>query len=314
MILFKRKVICRFFVDGEWLTINQKLGLFDFNDPQLKINFSITRDLSSSPNTGSIKIYNLNQSTRNLVGREFTKIELYAGYEPNTTDSNVSLLFAGQVRSVKHYRQGNEIVTDIQVSDAPEVVWRAYISRTFYHEDTQSVPLLEILEGLFAVLNKNFDIQKGEWNVPEFPDFQRPYSVFGKVATELDYLGKSHGFYWSIQNDVMEIVPSNGYIDDGGYDISAETGMLSTPIITDNGIEVNSLIRPEININRLIRVSSPLLDESMVAKEYRVGKIQYNGGNRDGAFSMNIFGETLDADMLIDEGEQNNTVIEEEVG
>ena len=51
---------------------------------ELKIGFNVTKGISSSANTADIEIYNLTESHRNAMGKEFDEVTLEAGYYPFT--------------------------------------------------------------------------------------------------------------------------------------------------------------------------------------------------------------------------------------
>ena len=70
------------------------------NPHDIRIEFSIDKDSSSSPNSAEITIFNLSESHRNSVGKEFDNITLEAGYIPPDGDGNVGVIFKGAVRDV----------------------------------------------------------------------------------------------------------------------------------------------------------------------------------------------------------------------
>ena len=126
----------------------------------------------------------------------------------------------------------------------------------------------------------------------DMPKYKRPYSMCGTCTRELDTIGRGRGFFWSVQNGVMEVIPSDGYIG-GIVLITPETGMIDTPTITDNGVKVSCLLNPEIRPNRRVRIESGVLEMNAEGGEYRVSQCAFTGDNRDGDFKVTIHGEAV---------------------
>ena len=71
---------------------------------QMRIRFATKQFDLQTPNTAEIRVYNLSDDTANKVQKEFTKVELRAGY-----DGNFGTIFAG---TVVQFRRGRENPTD----------------------------------------------------------------------------------------------------------------------------------------------------------------------------------------------------------
>lgn len=268
------------------------------NPHDIRIEFAIDKDSSSSPNSAEITIYNLTESHRNSVGKEFDKITLEAGYIPPSGSGNVGIIFKGAVRDVEHRREGPNILTIISCGDGTKALKRATISKSF----PKGTPVKDVVDELSKQLEKE-GVSRGEW---KFPDdvkekkFKRPYAVCGSCSRELDTIGRGNGFYWSLQNETLEIVPGDGFIG-GVVLISPETGMIGTPAITDNGVRVSALLNPEIRPNRRIQLKSETLEMNGDDGMYRVSSVSYSGNNMDGEFKIDITGEAVKSGK-VDEG------------
>lgn len=270
------------------------------NKHDLKVAFNVSKGMTGSANTAEIELWNLSEGHRNAVGKELDDVVLEAGYTPTTGGSNVGVIFKGQMRDVEHRRDGPDIITRISCGDGDKAFRRATISKTF----RAGTSVEEVVDEIYKQLEAE-GIDRGEWKFPnDISDrkFKRPYSMCGNCTRELDRLGRSKGFYWSVQNGTMEITPSDGYVG-GVVLISARTGMIETPTITDNGIKVSALLNPEIRPNRRIRVESELIEMNAQDQIYRVGNVNYSGDNRDGSFTVSIHGEAVKGGK-VDEGKK----------
>jgi len=256
---------------------------------EIKIDFQITKGISSKSNTARISIWNLTESHRNSMGKEFDKITLKAGYIPPGDSGNVGVIFKGDVRDVEHQRDGADIVTIISCGDGQKALLRSNISKTF----PKGTPTKDVVEELYKQMEKE-GIDRGEWKFPEnMPkETKRPYSMCGSCRRELDTLGRSNKFYWSLQNETLEIVPGDSYIG-GVVLLTPETGMIGTPAITDNGVRVSALLNPEIRPNRRIQIKSQTLEMNAADGMYRVSEVTYSGDNRDGDFQVDITAEAI---------------------
>jgi hypothetical protein len=270
------------------------------NQHELTIKFDVSRGISGSANTASIEILNLNKANRNAVGKELDHVILEAGYTPPGGGSNVAVIFAGNLRDVEHKRDGATIITKVSCGDGDKAFRSATISKTY----PEGTPVETVVDDIFAELEKK-GIKKGEF---KFPDdiadkkFKRPYSVCGACTRELNVLGRSKGFYWNVQNETMEIIPGDGNLS-GIIEISAESGMVNTPAITDNGVRVTALLNPAVRPNRLIKVVSDTLEMNAADGLYRVSQARYYGDNRAGKFHVDIEGESVKGGK-VDEGKQ----------
>jgi hypothetical protein len=266
--------------------------------PQIKIDFDIQKGVSSTQNSATIKVYNLKEAHRNMMGKELDDVTLEAGYMPPGEDGNVGIIFTGQMRDVEHKRDGENIITEFSCGDGDKALRKATISKT-YKAGTE---VKEVVNDIQKELEKE-GIKKGEW---KFPDdisqkkFKRPYSVCGSCKSEMDTLGKGKDFFWSIQNGVTEIIPGKGYIGETVL-LTPESGLVGTPTITDNGCKVTALLNPQIRPNRRVQIKAQTLEMNSKNGEYRVSECRYSGNNYDGDMIVHITGESI-SDKKVDEG------------
>lgn len=289
---FHRKVRVVFSGQGD-LIVNPGIE----TDEQLLVEFDIEKSISGTSNELNINIYNLAETSRNAIGKEFSDIEIQAGYVPPDGNGRfidlTGVIFSGQIEDWTHNREGPDIITTVRASDGGKAIRKSTIAQTF----PAGTPVELIVEALFAKFAEN-GVLRGEWIFPEMEPYLRPYSISGAVSRELNQLGRSHGFYWSIQNQVMEIIPGNFYLP-LITELNKNTGMIGYPQVTDNGVRVISLINPEIRPNRLIAIQSEFVEAAN--GEFRVGSIGYRGDNRDGNFYMQIHAERAQGGA-VDEG------------
>lgn len=264
---------------------------------QIKIEFDVEKGVSSTPNSATIKIYNLKEGHRNMLGKELDDITLEAGYMPPGETGNVGIIFKGQIRDVEHKQVGLEIVSELSCGDGDKGLRKATISKT-YKAGTE---VKEVVDDIQKELEKQ-GVKRGEIKLGDKATaFKRPYTVCGSCKTELDTLSRGKDFNWSIQNGVLEATPGNGYIGGGVVLLSPETGLIGAPTITDNGVKAEALLNPEIRPNRRVKIESKTLEMNSQDKEYRVSTCRYSGDNYGGDFLVSITGESIKGGK-VDEG------------
>ena len=263
---------------------------------EIKIKFSVSKGVSSTQNSAEISIWNLAEKSRNALGKELDNVTLEAGYLPPEGGGNVGIIFKGQIRDVEHKRDGADIITTISCGDGDKAIRNAVLGKTY----PKGTPVKDVVEDLYKELEAQ-GIDRGEWKFPDdLPDFKRPYTVCGTCKRELDTLSRGRDFYWSLQNETMEIIPGNGFIG-GIVLLSPETGLIDTPTITDNGVKAKALLNPEIRPNRRVRIESQTLEMNAENGEYRVSECTFAGDNREGDFTVSLTGESVKGGK-VDEG------------
>ena len=268
----------------------------DATDDQVQIEFNISKSLSSTANTASIDVWNLAESTRNAMGKEFDGVELEAGYIPPDGGSTVGTIFAGNLRDVEHRRDGDDIISTIQCGDGDAALRKATIAKTY----PRGTKVGDVVDDIYAQFEKE-GIARGERKgLDDLPDFKRPYSMCGSCDREMDRIGRSNKVYWSIQNETFETLPGDGFIG-GIVLLTPATGLIGVPTVTDNGVKADAFLNPEIRPGRRVQIESQTLEMNSEGGVYRVGSCDFSGNNRSGEFRVSIHGEAISGGK-VDEG------------
>lgn len=249
----------------------------------LKMEFDIEKTISGVPNEGTLNVWNLAAINRQAVGKEFDSVTLEAGYR----DMGMGVILKGKIREVYHRRSETEIISEIKVGDGDLAERTGFVAKT-YPKNTK-------IKDIVYDIHKNGmpGITMGELKgLDDLPPTKRPVTIVSGTRRAMDELGRTHGFYWNYQNETLETIPADGFLDQRVV-ISAQTGMTGVPTITDNGISVQCLIDPAIRPNRLIEVISETLEMNGAPSIYRVNGLRYFGDNMDGDFNVDVEGERV---------------------
>ena len=297
-LLYHRKVRLTCQGSGGKILINHDERLAN----NLKIAFDVSKSISSTQNEAEITVFNLSESSRNALGKELDEVILEAGYWPPGGEDNTGIIFKGQIRDVEHSRDGPTIVTRLKTGDGDKAIRKATVSKSY----PSGTAVQSVMEDIAKQMQEE-GVVRGEWKLPEGDlTFHRPYAAVGSAKREMDQLGRGFGFYWSIQNGVLEVIPGDGYV--GGITlISPQSGMIYSPTITDNGVKVSVLLDPSVRPGRRVRIESHVMEMNAQEGEYRVGECRFSGDNRDGDMIVFIFAESV-VGKKVDEGKKNETV------
>jgi hypothetical protein len=275
------------------------------NQHDLTIAFTIHKSLSSTTNPGTISVYNLSEGQRNMMGYEMDDVKLEAGYLGlDGGKGNVGIIHWGQIRDIFHKREKADIVTELYVGDGDKGV-RTAVVNTAYKANT---PVRDMVMDAVSSFQAG-GVAAGEIKLPDnIPIMKRPYAMIGGSKDNLDLLARSYGFYWSIQNNALEIVPQDGALS-GMVLIAPETGLVGTPTITDKGVKAVALLNPEVRPGREFMVKSALLSTNAAGGTYRCSEAIFAGDNRSGDFTVTVTGERMTGGK-VDEGRVSNLRIQ----
>lgn len=250
----------------------------------LRITFDCEKTASGVPNKCKFEMYNLNDSSRMALREEGTEIELSAGYK---FAGNKGVIFKGFIRDTVHEVRGVDIVTMIEAGDGDKMQKEGFVSKTY----DPKKPIKDIV----LDIQKNFmpGVELGEIKgLDEAIADERHQSFMSSPVRVLNELSRTHGFYWSVQNGVLETIPADGSLSHVTQ-ISPESGLVGVPSITDSGVVFDHLLDPDIRPNRKINLQSKTTDLNGCSGEYRVSTVQYVGDNELDSYLVRVEAELL---------------------
>lgn len=209
----------------------------------LRIAFEVTKTADTSPNTAIIKIWNLNPENEARIKREFEEVLLNCGYEDAAL-----LTFRGNIKRVFRYRDKTDFITEIEAADGDKDFQLAVMNLTLA-AGTTNEQIAQRAVGSFS------DTGAGYISLPQKARL-RGRVISGNTRNVLDDLARDSGASWSIQDGRLVIVPDGGVLPNEAIVISAETGMLSSPELNDQGVTVKCLLNPRIAINGVVKLDN----------------------------------------------------------
>lgn len=261
----------------------------------LRINFEITKSLLSFPNLAKIIITNPNQDTISLLQKKFTKLTLNAGYE-----GDIKLLFKGQIRNAFQGRQSTDGIITIYAGDGEKDWQNASFNKTFRENVSISAAIQDVMK---TFTEATIGALEG---IPTIADKLRGQTLSGSSKDILDQFAEEYGFDWSIQDSEIITTPIDQPLQgDEAVLITATTGMLGSPTITEIGADVTSLLNPKLLPNKAFKIDSVAADVQLgnlffrnvkrttAEGVYKIQEVTFKGDSRDGDWTSMVKGRAL---------------------
>lgn len=245
------------------------------------LEFDIVRNTSSSLNSATFRVYNLNETNRSLIFQNRTSINdasgkrkrvlLQAGYNSldNTInkDGDLTTIFRGDLLEAYSFRQGPDVITYINAQDGGFGAYNSTISTTL----NAGASFKEVIEQVGSTI-KGVEIG----SIGETPGFfKTPTPLHGNsfyLLTE-DYEGEVF-----IDLEKLNKLNRNEYIKSLGVGvplINSDTGLLGTPLRQGTDLIVDMLFEPKINVGQLIEIKSQF--NKKFDGQYKVNGVRHSG-------------------------------------
>lgn len=233
----------------------------------LTIEFDIIRNVLSSANTSTIRVYNLSQAHRNAIRKNVNDwgnvrtVQLYAGY-----GTSLPLIFSGNISQAWSWRDGVNFITQIEAFDAGWNFINSEVSLSF----AAQTPRVNIAQALIALLN---GVQLGAIGSAIQGNIPRGNSYSGNAINLLRELS-GNGFY--IDNQKAYILADNEYLQSAQIaQVSASDGLLNTPVLEQTIMHFDMLFEPKLKIGQLLNLQSQT--EPILNGNYKVVSLGHKG-------------------------------------
>lgn len=227
---------------------------------ELRFTFRVLGADVQSPNTASIRIYNLSDQTAQQIANEFTAVTLQAGYETG----NFGIIFQGTIKQVKRGKE-NSITAFVEILAADGDI--------FYNQTVVSTSLAAgsaADDQVKAVVSAGAasGVTQGDTSAMATGGIlPRGKVLFGMGRDQMRNLAASTGTRWSIQNGQIIAIPLTGYLPGTAVVLNAKTGLIGLPEATEDGIRVRCLLNPMIRIGTRIQIDNASINQTTVKEQ-----------------------------------------------
>lgn len=229
------------------------------------VEFDIHRNSLSSANVCQIRVKNLAPNNRKQIrhnqydwGDQRT-IAFQAGY-----GDNLSLAFMGNITQAWSVREGVDMVTQIECFDGGY----AYVNAVTNNQYPKNTPQSSIIDSLVSSLP---GVTKGA--IGSYPgQIARGNSYSGSTT---NILGDVTGGGFFIDNGKANCLNDGECIDTAIPLINAASGLLGTPVLEEQYINLEMLFEPSIRVGQLVQLESQT--ESFFNGTHKVLSIKHRG-------------------------------------
>lgn len=186
----------------------------------LRVQFTVEKNLSSEPNTCEITITNLATHTRTFFQQKPFHVVLEAGY----VDSPLRHLFRGDVRWGQSQLIEGDWETMLQLGDGDRMFRHARVSRSFKGGVSLRDALREVSKVMGVELPRSNSLDSAMNN-----QYASGLALAGAASSALTELLSPYGFEWSIQSGKLVILRPDEIQAGRATVINENGGMIGSP-------------------------------------------------------------------------------------
>lgn len=247
-----------------------------------RITFEITKSLKQEENEAKIEIYNLSSDIRKKIVLEESTAQLFAGYSQN---QGLVQIGQGTVCQISTVQDKVDTISRILMKDGLSNIKNNPLSIAYEND----VTLQEVLSKVAKECKLGLKI-----NGLATATIKGGFVMLGDMTTELNTLGASFGFTWSIQNNVLFVCAKKQNTTTQVVLLTPSTGLIMNPeaikqvsqslrklkdsrqILSDvNLFKVQALLQPQLQANDIIAVESNELNG-----KFRIARLTHTGDTR----------------------------------
>jgi hypothetical protein len=276
------------FVELRFVKSGYKLGganFFNGNDIErpLHIEGTCSMKSDSKPNDAEITIYNLSQDTARKVLVEKEEIEIWAGYKPQNGQEYIGLIFKGVIRSAITNREGVNRKTVVHIGDGDKAHKNAKV--------TKKVPKGKYKGQVDAAVEAmaNFGVVRGDIKIDDKLEVGRTVTFNNDSARQvLDDVAYSTDSVWMITEGKIHFHKRDETLKDLKYVITPDNGLLGSPVFSDDGVAIRTLLIHDLRPSFKINVKSNIVGNAKINGSYKIEEINFDFSNGTGSHGCNI--------------------------
>lgn len=238
----------------------------------LRVKFSIEKDLGKAPNKASITITNLAEATRSEIRKPMI-VRLEVGYEGV---ENLQHLFSGDLRFATTTQDGPDVNTRLELGDGDRAYQFARVSRSF-------IPGASVLSAVGeAAKSMGVTVPDALTDALRTGKIDSGLTMHGLAHREMTALLTPAGFSWSIQDGKMVAVREKQLLENQALLLTPENGLVGSPRIVPAKKPGDS---PMLNVRIRIEPRARCAGKAQVKSRdvngvFRIEKVKHDGDSR----------------------------------
>ena len=182
----------------------------------LKIKFTIDKDLTVQTNKSIVEIYNLAPTTRAKLEEDDLICILEAGY-----NGNMKRIFIGAITYVTNVTNNADVVTRLELADGQISVRDTIVSLGYGTNVSAEKIIADIASAMGLAYTIADDVA--------FENYLNGFSFIGLGRDALNKVTDGSNAEWSIQNNVLQVIAYGGSTNRQALKFSAESGLIGSP-------------------------------------------------------------------------------------
>ncbi len=249
-------------------TASLTVGNVVFN---VRLNFNIEKEMTTTGGKAEIKAYNLSKNHRNSVEDDKAKnrkIYLSAGY-----DGQNKLIYAGSIFFAHSEREKADIITTFETLPASVALQQAFLKISGNIDDYGIYQ--QCLQALAPFGGIKGHLSGAAQKALKAGIYSKGFADSGTVSKFMDMITKRHSLKWNISREALNIFAKGEFEDQQEVLLSSDTGMIGFPSkVAANNYKAKSLLNPEMEPGRRVKLISKQLKlpgDLKVIKSVHVG-------------------------------------------
>ena len=240
---------------------------------ELRISFEIERDIDETQAKGQVNIYNLSPENEEAIDSRGTGIRVEAGY-PETK----AIVFEGQIQRIIRHRENHARITRIKIGD--EVRQKERLGGVYVGSVAGAVPVRQIVRDIASAIG----LELGPLDAIPADATYTDFWWAERADLGLARLLRSVDCYW-FESDGLIRIDREGVLqfDAPFIEVSPNTGLVRSPIHTDEGAEAVVLLNPAIQLGCQVNIKS-----LTVNGKWKVISMRHKADNWQGRFTTHI--------------------------
>jgi hypothetical protein len=229
---------------------------------EFRIVFAVKKTDGETPNTAVIRVYNLNEDTKNKIEKEFTDVTLQAGY-----GQMFGVIFSGTAKKVSKGAESNvDTFIEIQAADGDTAYNFSTVNATIAAGATQRDQIEQIIKVM-----KSKGVEAGSIELDDTQKLPRGKVMYGMSRNYMRRSSASGLASWTIQNGKVQVVPLTGVLPGEAVVLNSNTGLIGRPEQTNSGIKFRCLLNPFIMMGGAIQIKE---------EDIQAGQIEESNDNK----------------------------------
>ena len=236
----------------------------------LFITFEIKKGISGKPSEGTVKIYNLNNTSEAKIQDTGERIRIFAGY-----DGNKDMLYDGDIRKIEKDKQRLDRICTITIGGNVFKLTAAFFNKSYQGAVSVSQVVQDAIPSFGMSATSIDKIPASNLN---------NFAFTGRTSDLLDRILNPLNVQW-FENDGFIKFSKRGESTETVFVLKPGTGLVGFPSLTDDGVKFKALLNGQIKIEGRVKIES-----SLVKGLYKITELIYRGDNRDGEFLVECSG------------------------